>query len=130
MESIPNIEKIKTALKGYLWTKGAPTKVAEGIRRYDSVAMLLLRAGVPEYEISTLKMSDTWARFGTVLKNEYGLRDIVDYYLVLIAGDSSTSADDMIARVEKALAGDLSAIAPFYRGWIAKIVSDRKTLPQ
>ena len=128
MESTPNIDKIKTALRGYLWTKGAPSKVVEGIRRYDSISMLLLRAGVPEYEISTLKMSNTWPRFGALLRSEYGLRDIVDYYLVLIAGDSSTSADDMIARVEKALAGDLSAITPFYRGWISKIVSDRKAL--
>lgn len=125
MESTPNIEKILSVLESYPWTKGKALNEENGVRKCDTISMLLLRTGVSEQEVSKLGMANTWPRFGSLLNNEYGLRDVVDYYLILIAGDSSVSAKDMLNRVKGVLNGDLNAIAPFYREWIASLVANR-----
>src|SRR6266496_3940846 len=101
MESTPNIEKILSVLKAYPWTKGKAIKEENGVRKYDTISMLLLQAGLSEQEVSKLGMANTWPRFGTLLNREYGLRDVVDYYLILIAGDSSVSGADMLNRAKR-----------------------------
>lgn len=125
MDSTPNIEKILSALKTHPWTKGKSFKEEDGVRKYDTISILLLQAGVSDKDIPTLSMGNTWQRYGEVLAREYGLKDNTDYYLVLIAGDSSVSASDMLNRVEGVLKGDLNAIAPFYRNWIAGLLANR-----
>lgn len=125
MDSTPNIEKILSALREYPWTKGGPIKEENGVKKFDTISTLLFQAGVPECELPKLTMANTWQLYGSVLAKEYGLKDNTDYYLVLIAGDNAISQDDMLKRIWGVLNGDLNAIAPSHRTWIASLVEQR-----
>ena len=125
MPAKPNVSKILATLGNYPWTKGGIYKEIEGKEHFDTIGMLLREIGIDSQEVRKLNMGTTWLRFGGELRAHYGI-DAVDYYLVLIAGDSSASASDMLSRVESVLNGNTAAVAPFYRTWIDSLVANRE----
>ena len=124
MSSRPNLKQILAALEKYPWTKGGIFREIDDKEHFDPIGMLLREIGVTLAEIRKLNMGTTWLRFGRELRSHYGL-DVVDYYLILIAGDSSASAKDMLTRVTAVLNGDMNAIAPHFRSWIDSLVTNR-----
>ena len=124
LTSEPDYTKIEAALNAYGWTSGE-TRARYGRRdRYDTLGMMLRYAGVPPDEVERSGYF-AWHRFGLTLVREYGLRDEVDCYLILQAGDSARTHADAIDRVLRALRGDMTAVNATEGDWISGLVENR-----
>lgn len=98
--------KITAALNAYPWTSGRYSVRDGGSARYCAVGLLLRYAGVAQAEIECAgPLHVVVARYGDLLKSEYGISDMVKLFEIVCANDSATSHERAIEQVQFVLGG-------------------------